>query len=85
MTIAAGIVDVPSTEVPTLKYVAKGDPANSWLMHKIEDDNPGCGLACTPPADTPTGCKNRMPSGGPPWLSTGDQAIIRDWIKQGAN
>jgi hypothetical protein len=84
MSISAAIVDVNSTEVPTMKYVAKGSPQNSWLMRKLEDANPGCGLSCTNPTGFPAGCASQMPSGGPPFLSTGDQTTIRDWIAQGA-
>jgi hypothetical protein len=79
--VSAAIVNVNSVEVPMLKFVAAGDPQNSYLMRKVEDMNPGCGLTCT---STPaTGCMTQMPSGSPP-LSAGDQSIIRDWIKQGA-
>jgi hypothetical protein len=79
------IVDVNSTEVATMKYVAKSDPANSYMMRKLEQDNPGCELACVNPAIAPMGCQSRMPSGGPPWLDDPSIDKIRSWIKQGAN
>jgi len=82
--VYAAIVEVNSTEVPTMKYVAKMDPAQSYIMRKLEQDNPGCELACTPPTGFPTGCTMRMPSGGPPWLPDPDIEKIRSWIKQGA-
>jgi hypothetical protein len=86
-TVAAAIVDMASTEVPSWKYVAKGAPEMSYLMRKIEDAIPGCMLNCTPPAmfaDACTGPVGRMPQNGP-YLTDMEQGLIRDWIKQGAN
>ena len=82
--IYAAIVDVNSTEVTTMKYVAKSDPQNSYLMRKVEQGDPGCDLACMNPAGTPSACKTQMPNGGVP-LPPADQETIRSWIKQGAN
>lgn len=84
-TVAAGIVGVNTTEVATMKYVVAGQPQNSYLMHKVEVPNPGCGLACKPPADMAAGCSTRMPSGTDVPLSDADIGTIRDWIKAGAN
>jgi hypothetical protein len=83
--VMAALVGKPAAEVPTLNYVTAGSPETSYLMKKLESANPGCGLACTPPAGSPDGCKTRMPSGTDTPLAAGDQAIIRDWIKQGAH
>jgi len=79
--IKANIVGKASKEVPTWQYVNAGNPQQSYLMHKVENANPGCGLACT--SSTPGGCSTQMPSSAPP-LSASDQDIIRNWIKQGA-
>ena len=84
-TVRAGIVGVNSTEVPTMKYVVPGAPQESYLMRKLESTNPGCGLMCTPPVGVPDGCSTRMPSGMANGLPADQIAIIRDWIKQGAN
>jgi hypothetical protein len=83
--IYAAIVDVNSTEVATMKYVAKSDPQNSYLMRKVEQSDPSCDLMCvTPPGQLATSCKTQMPNGGVP-LSDSDQNTIRSWIRQGAN
>jgi hypothetical protein len=82
-TIRANIVGMNATEVPSMKYVVAGDPQNSWLMRKVEDANPGCGLMCTPEANFPASCSTQMPQ-IPPLLTASDQGKIRDWIKAGA-
>lgn len=64
----AAIVNVPSVELPSVRRVAPGDPANSYLYRKIT----GAGI---------TG--DRMPQGGPP-LSDAQIALVRDWIRRGA-
>jgi hypothetical protein len=79
--VKAAIVDVTSGEVPSMKFVDPTNPQNSYLMRKVENTNPGCGLMCT---STPaSGCATQMPNGGTP-LATADQDKIRSWIKQGA-
>ena len=62
------IVDVPSTEMPALRRIRPGDPANSYLFRKVT----GAGI---------TG--DRMPLGGPP-LSDANIDLIRSWIERGA-
>jgi hypothetical protein len=63
------LVGVPSREKPGLLRVAPGDPANSYLLHKLEGRTDIIG--------------NRMPTRGP-YLSEGQLAIIRRWIELGA-
>ena len=46
-TVYAGIVGQPSQELPTMNYVTKGDPDNSYLYRKIEKDGL-MGLTCVP-------------------------------------
>ena len=80
--IRAAVVGVGSKEVTSLQYVVAGAPESSYLMRKVEETNPGCGLMCM---STPaTGCATQMPNGGIP-LTADTQTMIRDWIKQGAN
>ena len=62
------IVNVASVEMPSLKRVAPGDVANSYLYRKIT----GAGI---------TG--DRMPQTLPP-LSDAEIALIRNWIRRGA-
>jgi len=62
------LVDVPSTEVPSLFRVKPGDPDNSYIIQKLE------GHAAV---------GARMPFGGP-YLSGAVIAVIRQWITDGA-
>ncbi len=64
----ANLVNVASSEVPSLKRVKPGDDANSYLVQKIE------GTAAV---------GGRMPLGGSP-LSATTIAVIRLWIAEGA-
>jgi hypothetical protein len=62
------LVDVASAEVPSLRRVAPGDAANSYLVQKLE------GHAAV---------GARMPFGGP-YLDAGTIGLIRQWIDNGA-
>lgn len=62
------LAGIPSVEVPSLQRVAPGDPANSYIIQKLE------GTAAV---------GARMPFGGPP-LSAATIQTIRQWIAQGA-
>jgi len=62
------LVGVPSTEVPSLLRVKPGDPANSYLVQKLE------GHAAV---------GAQMPFGGPP-LPAATIAFIQQWISDGA-
>ncbi len=65
----ASLVGVASIQKPGLQRVAPGDPANSYLVHKIEGR---AGI---------TG--QRMPLTGTP-LTDGQILVIRRWIELGA-
>jgi mono/diheme cytochrome c family protein len=65
----ADLVNVASSEVPSLKRVKPGDDDNSYLVHKIEGTQ---------------SVGSRMPLGGPA-LSATSIALIRRWIAEGAN
>jgi hypothetical protein len=62
------IVQVPSSQVPSLLRVFPGDPLRSWIFYKINCDVPGFG--------------SRMPLGGR--LNEIEQATIFDWIQNRA-
>jgi hypothetical protein len=62
------LVDVPSTEVPSILRVSPGDPDNSYLIQKLE------GTASV---------GDQMPLGGPP-LPQDSIDVIRQWIIDGA-
>jgi hypothetical protein len=64
----ASTVNVASVEMPQLRRVQPGDPANSYLYRKIT----GAGI---------TG--DRMPQGLPP-LPDDKIRLVRDWIRRGA-
>ena len=63
------LVGVPARQKPGLLRVAPGDPANSYLLHKLETRTDIVGV--------------RMPQRGP-YLTDGQIAIIRRWIELGA-
>ena len=65
----ANIVNVPSTEMPSLKRVMPGDAANSYLFMKI--------------TGAPGIIGSQMPLAGGP-LTAGDIELIRQWINAGA-
>ncbi|MFG6428785.1 hypothetical protein [Roseateles sp. LYH14W] len=64
----AMLVGVNSGGVPSLKRVAPGDAANSYLIHKLEGHQ---------------AVGARMPLGGP-FLDAPTIALIRQWINNGA-
>ena len=64
----AMLVGVSSSEVPSLKRVAPGDPDRSYLVQKIEGH---------------ASVGARMPLGGP-YLDANTVAMIRLWITNGA-
>ena len=66
----AALVGVSSVERPGVLRVVAGDPANSYLIHKLEG--------------TPGIVGRRMPFIGPPFLTDGQVLVIRRWIELGA-
>jgi hypothetical protein len=70
------IVNVPSSDVPTMPRVKPGDPASSFLQHKIDGD------ACTV-ATCSGACTELMPQ-GQDLMAVTDRLTIRAWIAQGA-
>jgi hypothetical protein len=74
--VYANLVAV-STEYPTMPRVDPGNPGNSFLLHRI--DNDACALA----GCTTTECSELMPQGGPV-LAEAKLLTIRAWIAQGA-
>jgi len=66
----ANLVDVPSAEQPLLRRIAPGDPADSYLIRKVEGD--------------PTISGVRMPADGPPYLTQEQLDELRAWVLGGA-
>ncbi len=64
----SNLVSVPASAPVPVNRVEPGNADQSFLFWKVNCDSPGSG--------------SRMPIGGT--LSEADQALIRDWINQGA-
>ncbi|WP_437635893.1 hypothetical protein [Sorangium sp. So ce854] len=77
--IVAQNVGVASRAPSGMPRIAAGDPANSFLMHKV-DGTLTCGdLECAPD----DACGKTMPAGGD-LLPAAERDAIRRWIQQGA-
>ena len=81
--IVSGIVGVLSNEDPTMNVVTAGDPANRYLLHKVDGDQ--CTLApqCAATQTQYTNCGLQMPYSSPP-LDPPTRDAIRRWVAQGA-
>jgi hypothetical protein len=66
---AGNLIRVPSGQDPNLIRVVPGDPDASFLIQKLDG--------------TQT-VGERMPAGGPPYLTTATINVIRQWIQNGA-
>lgn len=68
-----------SMQDPSLRLVAPGDPAQSWVMHKLDGtmaSRPVCSGAMMP-------CGASMPQGSE-LLPAHERGLIRAWIAMGA-
>lgn len=82
--ILTGIVGVPSLEDPTMDLVKAGDPANSYLMHKLDGDQCTLMTQCVVGASmTTVPCGTSMPYLNS-LLPQASRDAVRAWIKQGA-
>lgn len=66
----AQLVGVASRGKPGAVRVIPGDPANSYLIHKLEGRSDIAGV--------------RMPRGTGPYLQAGQMMILKRWIELGA-
>ena len=66
----AALVGVASRQKAGATLVVPGDPDGSYLIHKLEGRSDIVQL--------------RMPRNGPPYLTSGQIAVIRRWIENGA-
>ncbi|WP_394838365.1 hypothetical protein LVJ94_15805 [Pendulispora rubella] len=62
-----------------MNFVTPGDPAQSYVMHKLDGDQKQLAAACTGEPD----CGSQMPQGQPP-LAQSTRDTIRRWITEGA-
>jgi hypothetical protein len=77
-TAHMNLVNVMSTELPTMSRVDPGDPMMSWMMHKIDGTHSGFMAMCSGMF-----CGSQMPLGGLQ-LSMEVRDAIRTWIMDGA-
>ncbi len=76
--VYGALVGKPSGELGAMSFVATGDPARSFLMHKLDGDQCVYDNMCAGGT-----CQQAMPmSGGA--LSDAQRDTIRQWIYQGA-
>jgi hypothetical protein len=83
------LVGVPSKEDPSMNLVTAGDPANSYLWHKVVGDQNSLASGCAKAATQCTDCNSTQPCGGnQPYLGEmlqeTDLCAIENWISQGA-
>lgn len=74
-----------STEATSANLVVTSDPANSWLMLKLDQDPSTCvasGLCANTNQPAGSKCGVKMPQIGT--ITPTQVSTIRDWIKQGA-
>jgi hypothetical protein len=74
----ASLVGVPSVQLPTMKLVEPGNPAASWLVHKLDGTQNGFDAQCAGGS-----CGAAMPV-GQPLLPPAVRDAIRAWIAGGA-
>jgi hypothetical protein len=90
MMTYAGLVGVKAVEDPAMALVTAKDPANSFLIHKLSDDqNTLNGLKCTggtcpaPDCDMTNVCGIQMPKTAA-MLDSATIGTVTNWIMQGA-
>ena len=74
----ASLVNVPSTELPTMDRVEPGAPTMSWIVYKLDGTQNTFDAQCLGGS-----CGARMPI-NQPQLSAGARAAISAWITNGA-
>lgn len=83
------IVGAKSLEDPKLNIVTAGDPANSYLIHKLNGDQDkleadcAMGMCNSSSCGAPMTCGVQMPMSGSALMAS-DIATISNWIMQGA-
>jgi hypothetical protein len=76
--IWSGLVGVATAELPSMPFVTAGDPAKSYLMHKLDGDQASLDAECVD-----GDCGSQMPRDATP-LDAATRETIRNWIAQGA-
>jgi hypothetical protein len=83
-TIIDGLVGVKSTEDLSMNLITAGDPSQSFLMHKLDDDQCTLISECMVGPSFRANCGVFMPYQFPDVLDVATRDVIRRWIKQGA-
>jgi len=81
--VVQGLVGVASPENPKVMMVKAGDPANSFMMHKLDGDQCTMATDCATGMTMYTDCGQQMPYSSPA-LDDATRDTIRRWISQGA-
>jgi hypothetical protein len=82
--VRASIVGVVSVEDPTMDFVAPGNAARSYLMHKMDGDECTLAAECAASSDELSNCGSSMPF-LQPLLPVATRDAVRAWINQGAS
>jgi hypothetical protein len=83
-SVFGGLVGVKSGEDPSMNLVTAGDPAQSFLMHKMDGDQCTLIANCMVPGSYRPNCGVFMPYQAPSILDVATRDVVRRWIKQGA-
>jgi hypothetical protein len=83
------LVGAKAAEAPEMDLIAPGDPANSYLMHKMDNDQCTLAAQCNAGAlgSKIPDCGKAMPpvaASMPLKLSAATRDVVRAWIHQGA-
>lgn len=83
-TILDGLVGVKSSEDLSMNRITAGDPSQSFLMHKLDDDQCTLIAQCMMGTSLRPNCGVFMPYQYPDILDVSTRDVIRRWIHQGA-
>jgi len=78
-SVRMGLVGAAAQEMPSMPLVTPGDPAKSFLMHKLDADQCAFAGQCTI-----GNCGALMPNGSSMPLPPTNRDQVRRWIAQGA-
>ena len=82
--VRGGLVNVKSREDLSMDLVAPGDPARSFLMHKVDGDQCTLMAECAIGNSIRPNCGAFMPYQAPTVLDVQTRDTLRGWIAQGA-
>lgn len=82
--VFSGLVGIKSTEDLTMNLVTAGDPAASFLMHKLDGDQCTLIAECMVPGSFRPNCGVFMPYQAPTLLPASLRDTVRRWMRQGA-